>query len=57
MTKDYFGEEVAARYDDSTADMEGEPEHGFTAVVRGHRGRGIATALKGTQLAWAAEQG
>ena len=32
-------------------------EHGFTAVVRGHRGRGIATALKGTQLAWAAEQG
>jgi len=32
-------------------------EHGFTAVVRGHRGRGIATALKRTQLAWAAERG
>ena len=32
-------------------------EHGFTAVVRSHRGRGIATALKGTQLAWAAGHG
>jgi mycothiol synthase len=32
-------------------------EHGFTAVVRSHRGRGIATALKRTQLAWAAENG
>jgi len=32
-------------------------EHGFTAVVRSHRGRGIATALKQTQLAWAAEHG
>jgi GNAT superfamily N-acetyltransferase len=32
-------------------------EHGFTAVVRSHRGRGIATALKRTQLAWAAEHG
>jgi len=27
------------------------------AVVRSHRGRGIATALKQTQLAWAAEHG
>jgi mycothiol synthase len=32
-------------------------EHGFTAVVRSHRARGIATALKRTQLAWAAEHG
>jgi mycothiol synthase len=32
-------------------------EHGFTAVVRSHRGRGIAKALKRTQLAWAAEHG
>ena len=32
-------------------------EHGFTAVVRSHRGRGIAMALKRTQLAWAAEEG
>jgi mycothiol synthase len=32
-------------------------EHGFTAVVRSHRGRGIATALKRTQIAWAAEHG
>jgi mycothiol synthase len=32
-------------------------EHGFTAVVRSHRGRGIATALKRTQLAWAAGHG
>ena len=32
-------------------------EHGFTAVVRSHRGRGIATALKRTQHAWAAEHG
>jgi len=32
-------------------------EHGFTAVVRSHRRHGIATALKRTQLAWAAEHG
>jgi len=32
-------------------------EHGFTAVVRSHRGRGIATVLKRTQLARAAEHG
>ena len=32
-------------------------EHGFTAVVRSHRGRGIATALKRAQLAWAAGHG
>ncbi len=30
-------------------------EHGFTAVVRSHRARGIATALKRAQLAWAAK--
>jgi GNAT superfamily N-acetyltransferase len=32
-------------------------EHGFTAVVRSHRGRGIAGALKGRQLAWASKHG
>jgi mycothiol synthase len=32
-------------------------EHGFTAVVRSHRGRGIATALKRAQLAWASRHG
>ena len=32
-------------------------EHGFTAVVRSHRGRGIATALKRRQLAWAVGHG
>jgi GNAT superfamily N-acetyltransferase len=32
-------------------------EHGFTAVLRSHRGRGIAIALKRTQLTWAAEHG
>jgi len=31
--------------------------HGFTAVVRSHRGRGIATALKREQIAWAAGHG
>jgi mycothiol synthase len=32
-------------------------EHGFTAIVRSHRGHGIATALKRTQLAWASGHG
>jgi GNAT superfamily N-acetyltransferase len=32
-------------------------EHGLTAVARSHRGRGIATALKRTQVAWAARNG
>lgn len=32
-------------------------EHGLTAVRRDRRGRGIASALKLTTLAWAAEQG
>ena len=32
-------------------------EHGLTAVRRSHRRRGIATALKRTQIAWAAERG
>jgi mycothiol synthase len=32
-------------------------EHGFTAVLRSHRGRGIATALKRGQLAWSAKHG
>jgi RimJ/RimL family protein N-acetyltransferase len=32
-------------------------EHGFTAVVRSHRRRGIAKALKRAHLAWAAKHG
>jgi GNAT superfamily N-acetyltransferase len=32
-------------------------EHGLTAVVESHRGRGIATALKRRQIAWAARHG
>jgi len=32
-------------------------DHGLTAVRRTHRRRGIATALKQTQIAWAAEHG
>jgi GNAT superfamily N-acetyltransferase len=32
-------------------------EHRLTACLRTHRGRGIGTALKQTQIAWAAEHG
>ena len=32
-------------------------EHGLTAVRRSWRGRGIATALKSTQVAWASANG
>jgi GNAT superfamily N-acetyltransferase len=32
-------------------------DHGLTAVLRSHRGRGIATALKQTQIAWASRAG
>lgn len=32
-------------------------EHGLTAVLRSHRGRGIATALKSALLRWASEHG
>jgi GNAT superfamily N-acetyltransferase len=32
-------------------------DHGLTAVRRSHRRRGIATALKQAQIAWAAEHG
>jgi mycothiol synthase len=35
--------------------VEGLAEHGLTAVLRSHRGRGIATALKQAQLRWASE--
>jgi SAM-dependent methyltransferase len=35
MTKDYFGEEVAARYDESTAEMEVEPVVDFLAARAG----------------------
>jgi mycothiol synthase len=32
-------------------------EHGLTAVLPSHRGRGVATRLKRAQIAWAGEQG
>ena len=35
MTKDYFGEEAAARYDESTAGMEVEPVADFLAALAG----------------------
>jgi GNAT superfamily N-acetyltransferase len=37
--------------------VEGRLENGLTAVLRSHRRRGIATALKRAQIAWAAERG
>jgi len=38
-------------------DAPGLLEHGLTATRRTHRRRGIATALKQTQVAWAAANG
>ena len=38
-------------------DAPGLLEHGLTATRRTHRRRGIATALKQTQIAWAAANG
>lgn len=38
-------------------DVPGLLEHGLTATSRTHRRRGIATALKQTQIAWAAANG
>ena len=37
--------------------VDGRLENGLTAVLRSHRRRGIATALKRAQIAWAAEHG
>jgi mycothiol synthase len=37
--------------------VNGLAEHGLTAVLRSHRGRRIATALKQTLIGWAAEHG
>jgi GNAT superfamily N-acetyltransferase len=37
--------------------VEGRLENGLTAVLRSHRRRGLATALKRAQIAWAAEHG
>jgi len=37
--------------------MDGRLENGLTAVLRSHRRRGIATAMKRAQIAWAAEHG
>jgi mycothiol synthase len=37
--------------------IDGLAEHGLTAVLRSHRGRGIATALKRALIFWAAQNG
>jgi mycothiol synthase len=37
--------------------VDGLAEHGLTAVLRSHRGRGIATALKQALIHWAGERG
>ena len=37
--------------------VDGLAEHGLTAVLRSHRGRGIATALKQALILWASENG
>jgi mycothiol synthase len=37
--------------------VEGRLENGLTAVLRSHRRRGIATAMKRAQIAWAAQHG
>ena len=37
--------------------VDGLAEHGLTAVLRSHRGRGIATALKQALIHWAGEHG
>lgn len=40
--------------------LHGQPhrlEHGLTAVLRSHRGRGVATRLKSALIAWAADHG
>jgi mycothiol synthase len=39
------------------ARTEGLAEHGLTAVMRSHRGRGVATALKQAQIHWASANG
>lgn len=38
-------------------DASGKAEHGLTAVARDWRGRGVASTLKRTQIAWAAANG
>jgi mycothiol synthase len=48
--------EVALGY--GFLDVNGEAgEHGFTAIARAARGRGIASALKRAQIAWAKKHG
>ena len=37
--------------------MQRRLEHGLTAVLRSHRGCGIATRLKSAEIAWAAQNG
>ncbi len=51
------GDEVVGYARLHTCGVEGRLEHGLTAVRRSHRRRGLATALKRAQIAWAAERG
>jgi mycothiol synthase len=65
--EDRFGAMAAVALDDDEVvgyarlyhvpGVEGRLENGLTAVLRSHRGRGIATALKRAQIAWAAAHG
>jgi GNAT superfamily N-acetyltransferase len=39
-------------------DIDGDTgHHGFTAIARAHRGRGVASAIKRAQITWAKKQG
>jgi mycothiol synthase len=51
------GEELVGFASLMERDVPGLLEHGLTATRRTHRRRGIATALKRTQIAWAAANG
>ena len=51
------GDEVVGYARLHTTGLPHRLEHGLTAVRRSHRRRGLATALKRAQIAWAAEHG
>jgi len=51
------GEDVAGFGYLTPAREDGGWSHGFTAVARAHRGRGVAGAIKRAQIAWAKAHG